>query len=343
MPPNPQHPAEARAFDSLAEAGPAHRAFLRGRWFTAGEAAAERLLVARRENGQPIAAFPLQRRRKGPLVVREVGGCYWPFRGIPLAPETTVEDLACALGRHGAQLGRVWRLGPVEAGDPAVEDLKDAAQRAGWRPLIRPLGTLFELDLGELTRGGEWPSSKTLRKNRWRKRRLEEEGGTLRTEFFTGADWTSAQRDAMAEIEVRSWLGSLADGGDTKFRNARMRRYWEELCDDPALAKMLFGSLMWIGETPAAFTFGVQAGDTRYYIANNFDQRFTSFGPGRVSLYDDFEQAVARGVKRIGWGLGDAGYKSEMGARPGPEMHDLLFVRGRLAAGLLAPLWGKPA
>ena len=147
----------------------------------------------------------------------------------------------------------------------------------------------------------------------------------------------------MAQIEAASWLGQLDHGGDTKFRDPAMRGYWEALCADPQLAAMLFGSLMWLGDTPAAFTFGVQAGDVRYYIANNYDQRFTQFGPGRVLLYDDFARAAEQGVARISWGLGDAGYKSEMGAQPGPEMVDLLFVRGALLSRLLSPWWERAA
>ena len=201
----------------------------------------------------------------------------------------------------------------------------------------------LELDLAALTADGKWPSTKTQRKNRWRKRRLEEDGGPIREEFFTGADWTAAQRDAMAAIEAASWLGKLEGGGDTKFRDPAMRAYWEGLCKDPALATMLFGSLMWIGDVPAAFTFGVEAGDTRYYIANNYDERFTQFGPGRVLLYDDFARAAEHGIDTVSWGLGDAGYKTEMGAKPGPEMVDLLFVRSGLLASVARKWWERPA
>lgn len=274
--------------------------------------------------------------------MREVGGCYWPFRGIPIAAHATPETLAAALEAHRSRCGRIWRLGPVEAGEPALTTLCLAASEAGWTVLSRPLGRVFQLDLAVLTKDGEWPTTKTMRKNRWRKRRLEEDGGPLRVEYFTGRNWTAGQRNAMAAIEAASWLGKLDDGGDTKFRDPAMRRYWEELCDDPMLADMLFGSLMWIGEVPAAFTFGVEAGDTRYYIANNFDERFTRFGPGRVLLYDDFARAAERGIARISWGLGDAGYKGEMGAQPGPEIVDHLFVRGRLPAMLLRRWWERP-
>ncbi|WP_370033137.1 GNAT family N-acetyltransferase [Qipengyuania mesophila] len=330
---------EAAIFDTLAATGAPHRAFLRSAWF----AGAPVRFAARRGDGSPLAAFALVERRKGPLVLREVGGCYWPFRGIPVAPDAKPEDLAEALAADASDLGRVWRLGPAQAGDPALETLVAAARLAGWRVLTRTLGTVFELDLAALTASGDWPSAKTQRKNRWRKRRLEEEGGALRSEVFTGRDWTAGQRDAMAAIEAASWLGTLADGGDTKFRDPAIRAYWESLCGDPALSAMLFGSVMWIGEVHAAFTFGVEAGGVRYYIANNYDERFTKFGPGRVLLYEDFARAAEAGVKTISWGLGDAGYKSEMGAQAGPEMVDLLFVRGRMPAAVLRHWWERPA
>ena len=328
---------EAAIFDRLAEAGPAHRAFLRGAWF----AGAPLKFIARDSEGAPLAAFALAERRKGPLALREVGGGYWPFRGVPMAPRVSGEDLARALSTHGPDLGRIWRLGPAEAGDPALDTLVEAARRAGWRVLTRPLGTVFELDLAALSASDDWPSAKTQRKNRWRKRRLEEEDGAIRTEVFSGADWTPSQRDAMAAIEAASWLGGLDGGGDTKFRDPAMRAYWEGLCTDSALASMLFGSVMRIGDTPAAFTFGVEAGDTRYYVANNYDKRFTRFGPGRVLLYEDFARAAERGIARVSWGLGDAGYKSEMGAKPGAQMVDLLFVRSGILAAVLRPWWER--
>lgn len=333
---------EAEAFDALASAGDPRLSFVRARWFAAGASPATKLFCARRSNGEPLAAFGLVPRSKGPLHIAEVGGCYWPARSVSLARDATVEELSAAMAESKA-LGRTWRLGPVSADDPGLPLLRDAARETGYTALTRPLGTLFELDLARQSAGGDWPSVKTQRKNRWRKRRLEEDGGELRIEYFTGADWTPAQRDAMALIETKSWLGKLEGGGDTKFRDLAMRRYWEDLCDDPVLASMLFGSLLWIGETPAAFTFGVEAGDTRYYIANNFDENFTKFGPGRVLLYDDFARASDRGIARVSWGLGDAGYKSEMGAEPGPELLDLLFVRGKILPQLLRPVWERGA
>lgn len=337
-----QHGDDAAQFDALAQDGPPQRAFLRSRWFDASPAPPDRI-VLRGEEGMALAALGLAMRRRGPFRLREIAGSYWPFRGVPLAPGIDEAVLADALGRQRKRLGSIWRLGPVEAGDPELKRLRLALRQAGWHALARPLGQVFEIDLAALRQDGAWPSTKTQRKNRWRKRRLEEEGGAVSVEFFSGSDWTARQRDALAQIEAESWLGTLADGGDTKFRDPEMRRYWEDICTDPVLAAMLFGSLMWIGDTPAAFTFGIEAGPVRYYIANNYDQRFNQFGAGRVLLYDDFARAGERGVRRISWGVGDAGYKSEMGAQPGAHLIDLLFVRNALLARLLSPWWERAA
>ena len=48
-------------------------------------------------------------------------------------------------------------------------------------------------------------------------------------------------------------------------------------------------------------------------------------------------------MRRISWGVGDAGYKSEMGAQPGEHLIDLLFVRNALLARLLSPWWERAA
>lgn len=335
-----QAPVAPHDIDAIADAGESRRAFLRHAWYEAG--GAEHWAAARRPGGEPLAAFPLTSQRRGPATIRQVAGCYWPFRSVPLAPDAGEDELAQLLGDRSIRtaLGRVWRWGPVYGDDPAARRIAAAARAAGWQVLEKPLGVCFELDLAALRERGEWPSRKTLRKNRWRKRRLAE-AGEVACRFGTAADWTAADRDAMAEVEANCWLAALDGGGETKFRDPQQRRFWERCAEDPALSKMLFFSLMTIGGAPAAFTFGIEAGDARYYVANNYDERFARFGPGRVLLYDDFERAAERGVTRISWGSGDAGYKSEMGARPGPEIRDLLFVRGALLAALLAPLWRR--
>jgi len=320
---------------------------LRGRAFVAAGIAA---IVCAVLLGQPaltragvlVLALPLVAKKIGPLTIRQIGGAYWPFRGAPIDPSATIEELASGLADYtvARELGAAWRIGPVIADDPSLLTLRDSATLAGWHCLERRVGSLFCLDLAALRASGSWPSSKGKQKDRWRLRQLEKIA-PVRIETFTGLDWTSREHDAIGAIEAASWVGQLESGGDTKFHNPDLRSYWEHAAQDPNIGAMIRGYLLWVGDTPAAFTFGLETGDTRYCIANNFDQQFNKFSPGRVLLYHDFEDAADRGFARIDWGLGDGGYKGPMGAHEDASVIDLLFVRNPVVARIAAYFWQR--
>ncbi len=323
--------------DAVAAIADPRHIFLRGAWFAACEGS--RLFAVVRGDGRPLAGFGIIDRRIGPFTLREVAGSYWPFRGIALAADASAGEVTAMLADRALQrlLGRVWRLGPVFADDPAAMKLRSAAAGSGWAVLERQLGTCFEIDVRALRADGPWPRGSTMKKNRWREKKLGEIGA-LDVRRFTGADWTPADRDAIARIERNSWLAAEADAG-LQFADARQRDIWEAVATDPVLAAGLRGSILWVGDAPAAFTFGLQVGTTFYQMANNYDESFAPQSPGRTLLIREFEQAARAGVERISWGSGDAGYKSEMGAQAGPEIVDLLFVRSRHLAAALRPFW----
>lgn len=328
------------AIDQIAD--DPRRAFLRAQWFSAGTEPAARTLLAKDEHGAALAAFPLRAKPIGPITVNQIAGAYWPFRGAPIDQNCSVTALASAMSSKAfvKQLGPVWRIGPVIDDDPSLIKLIDAAKQAGWHALSRPVGSLFVLDLVALTASGKWPSSKGQQKDRWRVRQLEKTG-PVTISHFTGEDWNDATRNAIATVEANSWVGQLEQGGDTKFHDPGLRQFWEDIARDPAIAAMIRGSLLYVGDTPAAFTFGLDCGDTRYCIANNYDQQFHKFSPGRVLLYDDFTSAAKRGLGRIDWGLGDGGYKRQMGAEETSSVSDILFVRGGLQAAILRRVWQR--
>lgn len=332
------------AIDLLADADDPCRAFLRSAWFTATEDPTFETVIAQTPSARPVLALPLVAKTLGPLTIKQVAGAYWPFRGAPLDQAASVNDIAAALAQSPvrAALGTAWRIGPVMADDPSLQKLRAAAEVAGWHCLERPVSSLFCLDLVKLRESGNWPSNKGKQKDRWRVRQLEKTGPVAIT-TYTGADWTARDRDAIATIERASWVGQLDEGGDTKFADTALRRYWEKACGDPEIAAMVRGHILWVGDTAAAFTFGLEAGDTRYCIANNFDRQFNKFSPGRVLLYHDFEDAADRGFARIDWGLGDGGYKQPMGAHEDSPVVDLLFVRNSVLAKLGALLWCRSA
>ncbi len=331
-------PGAAPALDLAAAADARDRAFLRSAWFgaAAGDAAVATLVGRRAVSGEPIIALPVVQRRLGWLALHEVPGSYWPYRGFPVARDAGDAELThfFAAAETRADLGRAWRVGPIYADDPTVSPVTAAARQAGWTVLSRRLGTCYRIDLEALAATGSWPSTKTLRKNRWLERRLGETG-ELEFSNVSGDQWSAETFDLLAAIESESWVGRQ---GDAKFLAPASRSAWERAVRDPILAAQLGCSILRVGGVPAAFTFSLRSGSTLHFIANSYSERFAEGSPGRILLYRDFQQALAAGVETIGWGAGDPGYKSEMGARPGPDILDLLFVRGPLAA-LARPLW----
>ena len=85
----------------------------------------------------------------------------------------------------------------------------------------------------------------------------------------------------------------------------------------------------------------LDAGPVRHIVANGYSERFAEGSPGQLLLFRCFTESAAAGVETICWGAGDAGYKCQMGAEPGPEIVDLLIVRGRPLAALLGPVWRR--
>ena len=313
-------------------ADPRH-AFLRAAWF----ADAERTLEAHR-GGATIATLPIVRRRG----VAAVAGSYWPGRSFPVAEDATDEELRDFLRRRDVRraLGPVWRMGPVREDDPTALRVRGVAGASGWTVLRRPLGTAFLLDLGLLRAEGPWPRGSTLRKNRWFEKQLAADG-PLEFSFSAGPDWTAELFDRLAEVERNSWIASRTDARDAKFLAPHHRRFWESAAADPVLAEMMEAALLSIGGRPAAFIFSIRSGPVLSVIANSYDERFARHSPGRVLAYRALARAMAAGVDEVDWGAGDPGYKSAMGARPGPALVDLLLVRPRPLAFLLRPFWER--
>jgi CelD/BcsL family acetyltransferase involved in cellulose biosynthesis len=322
------------ALDRLAEAGCATRAFLRTAWLGAGEdAGGAQTLVVSRGDGRPLAALPAALLGPALLGARGVPGSYWPFRSVPLAPEATADDLADAFAdtRAEAALGAVWRLGPVYADDRAATLIRRGATRAGWTVLSRTLGPTYLLDL---TR--KRPRARRLAAYR----RQLEAAGSVRFACVSGAGWDAGTWDALAAVEANSWVGCDTDGSGAKFLRPEQRDRWRRAVADPAIARALSATLLFLEDRPLAFSFDLAAGPVQYAIAGSFDRRFAQCRPGHLVTAHQLAQAAAAGIATVDLGAGDSGYKRAMGAVAGTEIVDLLFVRNRSLAQLLTVSWG---
>ena len=326
------------ALDRLADTLDPDHAFLRAAWFRA--AGADSTLVAEVAGGAPLAALPTTAAGPAALGARAVVGAYWPFRTVPISPKLSGDDLATLLAdpRAKAALGPLWRMGPFYEDDPAGARLIDAAARAGWTMLTRPLGHSYVLEVAEQRATGPWPRPSTLK----RVRNYERQLGEVSWERISGGDWSAAAFDALAEVEAASWIASRTDGSGAKFLNAASRAFWEKVAADPVLAEMMSALILRVGEKPVAFCFDLNVGTLQYSIAGSYDAAFAKLKPGKIATYRNIEWALERGITRIDWGAGDGGYKREIGAVKGPQIVDCLFVRNGFVASILRPRWERP-
>ncbi|WP_375392586.1 GNAT family N-acetyltransferase [uncultured Sphingomonas sp.] len=328
--------------DAVAACAAETHRHLRYGWFAAAVAAYgghPRTLIAD-DDGLPVLALPLVALGPPLLGLAAVPGSYWPFRSFPIAVAASDAAAHAAL----AELGRCCRglrIGPVADGDPGAEALAAAARAAGWTVLDRIVGQAQMQDLAD----SAWPRGSSLRKNRFHEKHLAAHGA-VDCRFLRVADWPGAF-DLFAAVEAQSWV---AGAPDAKFGRAH-GRFWRLAAADSTLAAAFSAALLTIDGDPVAFSFDLDAGETRYAIANSYAARLARHSPGKLLHYRNLIDARARGIRRIDWGMGDSGYKAVLGAASGPLLRDYLLLRpgapgaiGRLlarrggwAAGVASP------
>ena len=114
----------------------------------------------------------------------------------------------------------------------------------------------------------------------------------------------------IATVVERSWQGELASAGVT--RTARDPRVLEDL----AQRGLLRSYLLFAGGRPCAFVVGYQYEDVFHYAEIGYDRDFGRFSPGTVLLVLLLEDLWAhRPPRLVNFGIGEAGYKREVGNR----------------------------
>jgi CelD/BcsL family acetyltransferase involved in cellulose biosynthesis len=326
--------------DALATRSLSQHGFLRAAWYQGGAERAGRTLLVRRSGGGIIAALPTV--AFGPVIgrLRKISGAYWPFRAPLIANDCSPFELAQALEHRGIRdLGPVWRLGPARLDDPSTRLLVEAAQLAGWSVLARPAGTSWVIDLAAARANG-YPRPSVARKLRAAWRKLEALGQPHWI-AVRGEQWNYGVLELMGRIEAQSWIARRTDGSGAKFLTAQHRSVWLQMLGDPLLSRSLSAVILMLGDRPVAFCFDLDDGPVRYGIAGSHVEDMKRFNIGKLANYRSMADAIAAGQRVLDLGAGDSGYKAEMGALEGYDLTDLLFVRHRPAALLMARMWGE--
>ncbi|MDM7954843.1 GNAT family N-acetyltransferase [Blastomonas sp.] len=327
--------------DRLAEAGDPARGFLRRAWYAAETRQGLCTLLARRRDGTPVIAIPTRPIGPSILRARSVTASYWPFRSFPMASDATEAEVAALLGCPIVQraIGPALRIGPVYADDPGLQRVVSVAPALGWSVLTRELGTTYLQDIGAQSTQDTWPGKSQTRKLKAYERKLHEVHGELRLRVVTGSDWSDQVWRDLAEIETQSWVGTQTDHSGAKFINRDNLRHWQTAVTDPVIASQLRAMILYASDRPIAFSFDLEAGDVMYGIASSYAEDMARFSPGKIITIHLITQAIERGVRTIDWGSGDTGYKRALGATAGPQIIDIMMVRGHLLAAAIKPRW----
>ncbi len=328
----------AGAIDTVAEGAAPSHAFLRYAWFAAALSAyggAARTIVIE-EDDTAVIALPFVGVGPAAAGIATVPGSYWPFRSFPMHEDAGPRAIDALLGALAGSITAL-RIGPVYDQDPALAPVLARARAKGWAVLDRFVADSFVFDLQQ----PDWPRGSSLRKNRFHEKHLAEHGAL--GWFFPGAGEWPTTFDAMAAVEQKSWIAARTDGRDAKFTETGHGAFWREVARDPALAKMLSAAILTVDGGPAAFSFDLDCGATKYAIANSYDPAFAKHSPGKLLYYRNLARARDHGIRTVDWGAGDSGYKQTIGAAQGPVLRDWLLVRPGLPAmvgRMLKGWWG---
>jgi len=184
-----------------------------------------------------------------------------------------------------------------------------------------------------------WPRPSTAKRLQRFERRLATLG-QMEWRHVRGNGWSPEVLEDLGRIEAQSWIAHTTDGSGAKFMSAAQRALWQAALGDPVIADRLAATILMLDQRPVAFSVDLDDGAVQYGIAGSYVRELKPFNIGKLAKYRAMADAIADGQEILDMGVGDTGYKQEMGAVAGYKMADLLFVRSRAAARVLANIWG---
>lgn len=272
------------------------------------------------------AEMAFARKRAGKLDLWALGGYYWPWRGVAVAPsagEGALEALAVELSRRPP--GAMLRMGPLIKGDTDTQQLIALLRARGWRGLKQENGQVFELALPASMDALQAQVSGSLWKNiAYLRRRLDKQGAVVAERHRLAVEQAAPLLQRAALVEEASWVARR--GGDVKLVGAQNQAYWTELArhaDGPEVVLWLLSC----GGRDIAYSLHLEHGPTMCILANGYDEELKASSPGSLLSLDIFEDAIGRGLRLVDWGKGDSGYKQRWGAKPGAQMMDAILFR----------------
>jgi CelD/BcsL family acetyltransferase involved in cellulose biosynthesis len=152
-------------------------------------------------------------------------------------------------------------------------------------------------------------SSATRRRDRAKRRHLAEFGDIR---FVTAENADDAKRTLEVLIEQKS--RSLARRGISDiFAPEGHREFFFDLAGNARTRHLVHVSCLEVGSACAATNFGAVFGDCYYHVLASYNEEseLAHWGPGALHLRKLLDYAIARGLKRFDFTIGDEPYKLE--------------------------------
>jgi D-aspartate ligase len=151
-------------------------------------------------------------------------------------------------------------------------------------------------------------SSSTRRRDRTKRSHLAKHGDIR---FVTATDAGDAQRTLETLMEQKS-RSFARKGIPDLFARPGHREFFLDLATNPATRQLVHISRTEVGATSAAANLGLVFGDCYYHVLASYtDDELSSYGPGNLHLREIMAYAIARGLKRFDFTIGDEPYKLE--------------------------------
>jgi CelD/BcsL family acetyltransferase involved in cellulose biosynthesis len=305
-----------------------------------------RYLTVRAEDGTLTGVLPLVVLQFGPLKFDAAAGYFWPYRSLPLAGRKEVMEATCAsmvdalANQPQSRLG--LRIGPTSTEDPMCDALVAALRVRGWNVGTRVFANVFVVELPETTSEFDKMCANTVRRVNDYERHLRKLGN-LKIIHYSGSDHCDWEKivGEVAAIERNSWVAR--EGGTMAFSTTAARDFWIRVLADKFLSSCVTVWLMYIDEHPAAFSCGLDVGNTKYTLANLYDESFKTFRCGNILTRHVLAGAIQRGQKFFDWGWGDSGYKQRWHARPAHALRDILALPPRTVSRIITTVLGRCA
>jgi CelD/BcsL family acetyltransferase involved in cellulose biosynthesis len=182
-------------------------------------------------------------------------------------------------------------VGFLNSSEPAVNQLKAAADEAGYRVLVRPLERSLVVDLG-----GDWAdyerglSGGVRRDLRRRWRRLAE----------VGRLWLDVQEGAahLEEALALEHSGWKRDRGSSILSRPETTGFYTEVAEWAARTGRLRLSFLRVDDRAVATHLALEDGGVYLPLKGGFDPAFAAFSPGKLILLATLERAFAVGLRR---------------------------------------------